>query len=96
MTCFHGAVDVGFGLVVYPVEARLHGQPRQHAVLGLVAVRGGDVHRTSLVVQGLLRMVAVLVPALCDPQADSRPQVHDGDGQRVQLVLTALERTREE
>lgn len=36
-------------------------------------------------------MVAVLVPALRHPQLNARPHVHHGDGQRVQLVLTALE-----
>ena len=80
LTCFHGAVDVRLGLVVDPVEAGLHGQARQHAVLAAVAVRGGDVHCAALVVQRLFRVVAVLVPALGHPQLHARPLVHHGDG----------------
>lgn len=78
------------GFVVDPVEASLDGQASQHAVLAAVPIRGGDVHRAALVVQRLLGVVAVLVPALRDTQLDARPLVHDGDGQRVQLVLAAL------
>lgn len=90
LTRLHAAVHVGLGLVVDPVEAGLNCQSSQHGVLVAVAVRGRDVDRPSLIVERLLRMVAVLVPALCDPEAHPRPQVHHRDGQRVQLVLAAL------
>lgn len=89
-TCFHGAVDVSFGLIIDPVEAGLHRQPGQGAVFALVPVRGGDVHGPALVVQGLLEVVTILVPALCDPQLHPGPLIHHGDGQRVQLVFTSL------
>ena len=94
LTGLDAAVDVGLGLVVDPVEPGLHGQARQHGVLVPVPVRRGDVHRPALVVQRLLRVVAVLVPALGDPQPDPGPQVHHRDGQRVQLVFAALQENR--
>lgn len=89
-TCFHRAVDVSFGLIIDPVEAGLHRQPGQGAVFALVPVRGGDVHGPALVVQRLLEVVSVLVPALGDPQLHPRPLIHHRDGQRVQLVFTSL------
>lgn len=76
LTCFHRAVDVGFGLIIHPVESGFHRQPGQSAVLALVSVRGGDVHGSALVVQRLLEVVSVLVPALCDPQLHPGPLVH--------------------
>lgn len=89
-TCFHGAVDVGFGFIIDPVESGLHRQPGQGAVLALVSVRRGDVHGPALVVQRLLEVVAVLVPTLGDPQLHPRPLIHHGDRQRVQLVFASL------
>lgn len=53
-------------------------------------VGGGDVDRPALVVQGVLGVVPVLVPALRHPQLHPRPHVHHGDGQGVQLVLAPL------
>lgn len=90
ITCFDGAVDVGFRFVVDPVEAGLHRQPGQGPVLALVPVRGGDVHGSALVVQRLLKVVAILVPAFSDPQFHPGPLVHHRDGQRVQLVFASL------
>jgi hypothetical protein len=43
-----------FGLIVDPVEASLHSQTGQHAILAAVSVRGGDVYCTALIVQRLL------------------------------------------
>lgn len=83
-------MDVSFGLIIDPVEAGLHRQPGQRAVFALVPIRGGDVHGPALVVQGLLEVVPVLVPALCDPQLHPGPLIHHGDGQRVQLVFASL------
>lgn len=88
--CFDGAVDVRLRLVVDPVEAGLDGQAGQHAVLAAVPVRGGDVHGAALIVQGLLGVVAVLVPAFCYPQLHPGPLIHHRDSQGVQLVLAAL------
>lgn len=84
-------MNVAFGLVIDPVEPGLHGQTGQHGVLAAVAVRGGDVNRSALVMQGLFGMMSVLVPALRDPETHARPQVHHRDGQRVKLVLTTLQ-----
>ena len=58
-------------------------------------VWGGDVDSTSLIVQRVLWMVAVLVPALGHPQLHTGPHVHHRDGQGVQLVFTTLEKERE-
>lgn len=87
---------MGFGFVVDPVEPGLHRQPGQGPVLALVPVRGGDVHGPALVVQRLLEVVAVLVPALGDPQFHPGPLVHHGDGQRVQLVFASLRRRKKQ
>lgn len=81
---------MGFGLVINPVESGFHRQPGQSAVLALVSVRGGDVHGPALVVERLLEVVSVLVPALGDPQLHPGPLIHHRDGQRVQLVFTSL------
>jgi len=75
-----------------PVESGLDGQAGQHAVLGLVAIGGGDGYRAALVVKRLLAMLIVLVPALGDQQADAGPLVHHRVGQHVQLLLAALKR----
>lgn len=90
-TWLHAAVDVCFGLVVNPVEASLHCQPRQHAVFITVTVRGGDIHCSAFIVQRILKVIAVFIPALGDPQLHAWPHDHDRDGQRVQLVLTTLQ-----
>lgn len=83
-------MHVGLGLIIHPVEAGLHCQPRQQSVLIAVAVRRGDVHGAAFVVQRLLRMVPVFVPALGHPQLHAGPLVHHRDGQGVQAVLAAL------
>lgn len=43
----------------------------------------GDVHGTALVVQRVLRVMAVLIPAFCHPELHAWPHVHHRDGQRV-------------
>lgn len=78
-------------LVVHPIEAGLDGETGEHAVFGSVAVGRGDVDAAALVVQRVGRVQALLVPALGDAQLDARPLVHDRDGQRVQLLLAALD-----
>lgn len=83
-------MDVGATLVVDPVEARLDGEPGQHAVFAAVPVTGGDVDGAALVVQRVSCVVALLVPALRDAQQRARPLVHHGDRQRVQLLLAPL------
>lgn len=70
-------------LVKDPVEARLDGKARQHAVLGAVAVAGGEVDGAALVVQRVLQVGVLLVPALDDAQAHARPLVHHADRQCV-------------
>lgn len=84
-------MDVCFGFVVNPVKASLHRQPCQHAVFITVTVRGGNIYCSAFIVQRFLKVIAVLIPALSDPQLHTWPQNHDGDGQRIQLVLTALQ-----
>ena len=49
-TRLDGAMYVGPGLVVDPIEAGLDGQPGEHAVLGAVAVARRHVDRSALVV----------------------------------------------
>lgn len=80
------ATDVGD-----PVETSLHRQPGQHAVLGLVAIRGGNGHSPTLVVQRLLAVLVILVPGLGDQEPDSGPLIHHRVGQDVELLLAALE-----
>lgn len=73
--------------------------PLPHKMCLCPPVRGGDVDGPPLVVERVLRMVAVLVPALGDPELHAGPHVHHRDGQGVQLVLAALstkERDEEE
>ena len=89
-TCFDGTVNMGFGLVVDPVESGFHRKSGERAVFALVSVRRGDIHCPSLVVERLHGMVSVLIPTLCHAQLYPGPLVHDGDGQRVQLVFTSL------
>ena len=91
LTRFDGAVYVGSGLVVHPVESRLHRQACQHAVFGAVPVRSGNVDSASLVMQGVHCVVAFLVPSLGDPQLDAGPLVHHRDSKRVQLFFAPLE-----
>lgn len=83
-------MDVGSTLVIDPVEARLDGEPGQHAVLAAVSVTGGDVHSAAFVVQRVAGVVTLLVPALRHAQQRARPLVHHGDRQRVQLLLAPL------
>lgn len=90
LTGLDGAVHVGLGLVIHPVEAGLHCQTCQQSILIAVAVRRGDVHCAALIVQGLLRVVTVFVPALGHPQLHAGPLVHHRDGQGVQAVLATL------
>lgn len=75
-TCFHRAVDVGFGFIIDPVESGFHRQSGQSAVFALVSVRGGDVHGPALVVERLLEVVSVFVPPLGDPQLHPGPLIH--------------------
>lgn len=93
-TWTHAAVYVCSALVVDPVKSCLDGQPGQHAVLAAIPVAGGDVHRTSFVVQGVRGMVTFLVPALRHPQPYSWPLVHHRDRQSVQLLFATLQWTR--
>ena len=78
-------------LVIHPVKPGLHRQAGQQTVLAAVSIRGGDVHRAALVVEALPGVVILLVPGLGDPHSDPRPLVHDGDGERVELLFTPLE-----
>lgn len=89
-TCFDRAVDVGFGFIIDPVEPGFHCQPGESAVFALVSVRRGDVHGSAFIMERFLKVVAVFVPALSDPQLHPGPLVHHWDGERVQLVLTSL------
>ena len=82
---------MGPALVINPVKPGLHGQAGQQAVLAPVPVRGGEVHCPALVVEALPGVVILLVPGLGDPHSDPRPLVHDGDGERVELLFTPLE-----
>lgn len=66
-----------------PIESSLDGQASEHAVFGLVAIGGGNGHRSALVVERLLAVVIVLVPALGDQQPDAGPFVHHRVGQHV-------------
>ena len=84
-------MNVSSGLVVDPVEAGLDGQPGQESVLCAVPIGGGDVDGATLVVQGLLGVVEVLVPGFGDAESNPRPLVHHGDGERVQLFLATLQ-----
>ena len=81
---------MGPALVINPVKPGLHGQAGQQAVLAPVPVRGGEVHCPALVVEALPGVVILLVPGLGHPHPHSRPLVHHGDGQRVELLLTPL------
>ena len=90
LTSFDRAVDVILGLVVYPVKAGLHRHLGQEPVLVGVSVRGGDVHGSALVVEGVGGVVSVLVPGLRHPEAHTGPLVHHSYGQLVQTVLRAL------
>ena len=89
-TWFARSVDVGAGLIVDPVEARLHGQPGQESVLSAVPVWGGDVNGAAFVVKGLFCVVEVFVPGFRDTESDPGPLVHHGDGQSVQFLLASL------
>lgn len=91
LTGFNGAVNVRPGLVVDPVETSLDREPRQHSVLGAVAVARCHVDGTSLVVQRVRRVLALLVPALGHPQLHPRPLVHHRDRQGVELLLASLQ-----
>ena len=82
---------MGPALVINPVKPGLHGQAGQQAVLAPVPVRGGEVHCPALVVEALPGVVILLVPGLGHPHPHSRPLVHHGDGQRVELLFTPLE-----
>ena len=55
-----------------------------------VSVTGGDVQCAALVVERVLGVTVVLVPALGDAHLQSRPLVHHLYRQRVQLVFAAL------
>ena len=59
-------MDVGFGLEKDPVEAGLHGEAAQCAVLFPVPVVGFDVQRPALVVQGAFAMRVILIVRLSD------------------------------
>ena len=78
-------------LIVDPVEAGLHGEAGQQTVLGPVAVRGGKVHRAALVVEAVAGVVVLLVPGLRHTEPHTRPLVHHGDGQSIELLLAALQ-----
>lgn len=79
-----GAVQVVSGLITLQTQLQLR------------PVGCGDVNCTALVVQRVLRMMAVLIPAFSNSQLHTRPHVHHRNGQRVQLILTALQQdTRE-
>ena len=81
---------MGPALVVDPVKPGLHRQAGQQAVLAAVSVRGGEVHCPALVVEALPGVVVLLVPGLGHPHPHTRPLVHHGDGQRVELLFTPL------
>ena len=81
---------MGPALVVNPVKPGLHGQAGQQTVLAAVSVRGGEVHCPALVVEALPGVVVLLVPGLGHPDPHTRPLVHHGDGQRVELLFTPL------
>ena len=81
---------MGPALVVDPVKPGLHCQAGQQAVLAAVSVRGGEVHCPALVVEALPGVVVLLVPGLGHPDPHTRPLVHHGDGQRVELLFTPL------
>lgn len=91
LTRFTRTVDVPT-IVVDPIESGFYGQSGQHAVLGLVPVRRGDVHGPALVVQAAAGPVH---PTVDHPEPDVRPQVHHADGQRIQFLFTPLEKKKE-
>lgn len=92
-TCLNRTMYVGAALVEDPVEAGLDGEAGQHAVLAAVAVAGRQVHGPALVVQRVVHVRVLLVPALDHPQPHPRPLVHHADRQRVQLLFATLEPT---
>ena len=83
-------MDVSLVLVVDPVEARVHCEPGEHAVLLLVAVGRGEVYGAALVMEAAVGVLEVLVPRLDDAQVHARPLVHHRDRQRVHLLLATL------
>ena len=81
---------MGPALVINPAKPGLHGQAGQQTVLAAVSVRGGQIYRPAFVVETLPGMVVLLVPGLGHSDPHSRPLVHHGDGQRVELLFTPL------
>lgn len=81
---------MGPGLVIDPIETSLDRESRQHPVLGAIPIARRYIDSSSLVVQGLGRVAAVFIPALCHSQLHSRPLVHHRDRQCVELLLAPL------
>jgi len=78
------------GLIVDPVETCLNSESRQHPVLGAIAIARRHVDGTSLVVQGICRMHAFLVPTFDNSQFHSGPLVHHRDRQSVKFLFASL------
>lgn len=89
-------MNVILGLIVDPVEAGLHGQLGQKAVLLGFPVISGYIHCPAFVVKRALRVVTIFIPGLCHTQVNPRPLVHHCNGQPVQAVLTSLEQKEQQ
>ena len=81
---------MGAGLIVNPIKPSFNRQTREQSVLAPVSVRGCQIHRPTLVVEAVLGVVGLLVPALRHTEPQPRPLVHHGDSQGVQLLFTPL------
>lgn len=91
LTWFHRTMHVRPALIVHPIESRLNRQSRQHAIFATIAIGRRDVDRSTFVVQRMLTVGNLLVPALGDAQLNAGPFVHHRNGEHVELFFAALQ-----